>query len=197
MKTLKSIFSAALTAVVLTSTAFTTFATEPVKKITSSAAGISKIWVSGNVKIVLTQGNEEGVIGTENFDAQKTSVVSNGQTMYINSMEAGQVTINVSLKDLQRVEAYGQSVVVANNFDVKHLQLFLNQSASAKIKTNTGSLYSVVNDDATLRMSGSADQSTIVASNMDNVKLNNFATLKSEQYVSEKVMKSEQVAITK
>ncbi|RZK77319.1 MAG: hypothetical protein EOO92_13100 [Pedobacter sp.] len=171
MKTLKTIFAAALTAVVLTTSAFTTFAAEPATETSAKATGFNKIWVSGNVKIVLTQGDNEGVTGTHNYNAEKTSVLKQGQTLYINSMESGQVTLNITVKDLQRVEAYGQSTIVtSNNFDVKYLQLFLNQNATAKIKATTESLYTVVNDNATLKMNGVSDQSTTVASNMKNVK---------------------------
>jgi hypothetical protein len=192
MKTLtKTLFAAALTAVVLTSSAMTTFAAEPVvtESVAPSVGDFNKIWVSGNVKIVLTQGDKQSVIGTSNYDASNTSVVSKGQTLYINSMESGQVTLNITVKDLQRVEAYGQSVVVtSNNFDVKYLQLFLNQSATARIKTTAGSLYTVVKDNAFLKLNGTADKSTMVASNMKNVKLSDFASLRSESYASEAIM---------
>ena len=199
MKTLtKTLFAAALTAVVLTSSAMTTFATEQVatELVAPSAEGFNKIWVSGNVKIVLTQGDKPSVIGTSNYDSTKTSVQSKGQTLYINSMESGQVTLNITVKDLQRVEAYGQSVVVtSNNFDVKNLQLFLNQSATAKIKTTVGSLYTVVKDNAVLKLNGTADKSTMVASNIKNVKLGDFASLRSESYASEDIM-ANQIALS-
>ena len=199
MKTLtKTLFAAALTAVVLTSSAMTTFATEQVatELVAPSAEGFNKIWVSGNVKIVLTQGDKPSVIGTSNYDSTKTSVQSKGQTLYINSMESGQVTLNITVKDLQRVEAYGQSVVVtSNNFDVKNLQLFLNQSATAKIRTTVGSLYTVVKDNAVLKLNGTADKSTMVASNIKNVKLGDFASLRSESYASEDIM-ANQIALS-
>jgi hypothetical protein len=195
----KIVFAVALTAVVLTSSAMTTFAAEPTKAaITApSVAGFNKIWVSGNVKIVLTQGIKEGIVGTYNYDAVKTSVLSKGQTLYVNSTESSQVTLNITVKDLQRVEAYGQSVVeTTNNFDVKNLQLFLNQSATAKIKTTTESLYTVVKEDAVLKLNGTADQSTVVASNMKNVKRNGFASLKSESYTTEAIMAADKTAMT-
>jgi len=176
----------------------TTFATEQVatELVAPSVEGFNKIWVSGNVKIVLTQGDKPSVIGTSNYDSTKTSVQSKGQTLYINSMESGQVTLNITVKDLQRVEAYGQSVVVtSNNFDVKNLQLFLNQSATAKIKTTVGSLYTVVKDNAVLKLNGTADKSTMVASNIKNVKLGDFASLRSESYASEDIM-ANQIALS-
>jgi len=111
-------------------------------------------------------------------------------------LETSKVTLNIIVKDLERIEAYGQSVVVtSNNFDVKYLQLFLSQSATAKIKTTAGSLYTIVKDDAVLKLNGTADQSTMIASNMKNVKLGDFASLKSESYASEAIMEAEQNAM--
>ena len=199
MKTLiKTLFAVALTAVVFTSSAMATFAAEPVKAEakTSSLSTFNRIWVSGNVKIVLTQGDKQNVAGASNYDAAKTSVTTDGKTLFINSMESSQVTLNITVKDLERIEAYGQSVVItSNNFDVKNLQLFLSQSATAKIKTTAGSLYTIVKEDAVLKLNGTADQSTMIASNMKNVKLADFASLKSESYASEAIMKAEQNAM--
>ncbi|WP_316846521.1 GIN domain-containing protein [Pedobacter psychrodurus] len=199
MKTLaKTLFAAALTAVLFTSSAIATFAAEPVKAETktSSLSKFNRIWVSGNVKIVLTQGDKQNVEGASNYDAAKTSVSTDGKTLFINSLETSQVTLNITVKDLERIEAYGQSVVVtSNNFDVKYLQLFLGQSATAKIKTTAGSLYTIVKDGAVLKLNGTADQSTMIASNMKNVKLADFASLKSESYASEAIMEAEQSAM--
>ena len=198
MKTLaKTLFATALTAVLFASSAMATFANEPapLTTTTSSIKNVNRIWVSGNVKVVLTQGDKESILGTENYDAAKTSVISKGQTLYINSMETGQVTLNITLKDLQRIEAYGQSVVLtSNNFDVKYLQLFLSQSATAKIKTNAESLYTVVKEDAVLKLNGTADQSTMIASNMKNIKMTAFASERSESYTSEALMAGDKTA---
>ena len=193
----KTVFAMALTAVVMTSTMATTFAAAPVVTTleTPSLTSFNKIWVSGNVKIVLTQGDQQSVVAVNNYDSTKTSVLSNGQTLYINSMESGQVTLNITVKDLQRVEAYGQSLVVTNNnFDVKNLQLFLSQSATAKIKTTAESLYTVLKDDAVLKLNGTATQSTLIASNTKNLKVADFASLKSTSYASESMMTAEQTA---
>lgn len=111
-------------------------------------------------------------------------------------MEAGQVTLSITVKDLERIEAYGQSIVVtSNNFAVKNLQLFLNQSATARIKTTAASLYTVVEDDAVLKLNGKANESTMIASNMKNVKLNDFAAVKSSSYQSLAIMNAEQNAM--
>lgn len=175
----------------------TTFAAEPVATASkaSTLSSFNKIWVSGNVKIVLTQGDQQSVHASYNYDSTKTSVLSNGQTLYINSMESGQVVLNITVKDLQRIEAYGQSqVVTSNNFDVKYLQLFLGQSATAKIKTTAESLYTVIKDDAVLKLNGTANQSTLIANNIKNLKVADFVSLRSVSYASEVMMHAEQTA---
>lgn len=198
MKTIaKTLF---VTAVLFTSSVMTALASDsvpvPVTSATSSLKNINRIWVSGNVKIVLTQGEKESVIGAENYDVTKTSVSSNGKTLYINSMETSQVTLNITVKDLERIEAYGQSVVITNNnFDVKNLQLFLNQSATARIKTTATSLYTIVKDDAVLKLNGTAAESTLIASNAKNVKLGDFVSLKSVSYASGTIMDAETTAM--
>ncbi|TCO25369.1 hypothetical protein EV200_104407 [Pedobacter psychrotolerans] len=199
MKTLtKTLFAAALTAVVFTSSAISTFAAEPIvsETKTSKLSTVNRIWVSGNVKIVLTQGEKQNITGTENYSTAKTSISTDGKTLFINSEETNQVTLNITLKDLERIEAYGQSVVVtSNNFDVKNLQLFISQSATARIKTTTASLYTVVKEDAVLKLNGTAGNSTMIASNMKNVKLADFASLKSASYASEAIMHADQSAM--
>jgi len=186
MKTfIKTSFATLLTALVLTSSAFTGTAAEFIKSrslTTTPIQGINKIWVSGNVKLVLTQASTESINGTESYDQTNTSVQSKGQTLYINSTSSIQVTINITVKDLQRIEAYGQAVVLtSNNFDVKYLQVFLNQNARAKVNALAGSLYTVIKDNATLKMSGVAQEHTMLASNMKNVKLVDFVCLKNNK----------------
>ena len=196
MKTLtKTLFATVLTGIVLTSSAMTTFAAVNVNDnaISVSAAipqtsvnGVNRIWASGNVKVVLTQNEKEGITAGENFNAKTTFIQRKGNTLYINSVESGQVTINVSIKDLQRVEAAGSATVVtSNNFDVKYLQVFLSQGAKAKLNAISGSLYTVVSDDATLKMSGSTDQHTLIASNMRNVKFDSFVSMRTESRIAD------------
>jgi len=197
----KTLFAAVITAVVLTSSAVSSFASEkttPEATTIRSKAGIKRIWVSGNVKIVLRQGDVQKVVSTNDYDSAKLSVTTNGQTLYIKSEQPGLVTLDVTVKDLERLVAYGRALVVTSNtFDVKYLQVFLHENAHAKIKTTAKSLYTVVNDDAKLKLNGTADQSTMIAANMKNVKLNDFACSMSESYASEAIMKAGRTAMAK
>lgn len=191
----KTLFATVLTGIVLTSSAMTTFAagsmttneiSTSIVKPQASVKGVNRIWASGNVKVILTQDEKEGIAAGENFNAETTFIQRRGNTLYINSLESGQVTINVSLKDLQRVEAAGSATVVtSNNFDVKHLQVFVSQGAKVKLSAISASLYTVVSDDAVLKMSGSTDQHTLIASNMKNVKLDSFVSLRTSSRVAD------------
>lgn len=189
MKTLtKTLFAAVLATVLLTSSSMVTLASNHIEMVTAST-GFKKIWVSGNVKLILTQSAQEGVFVDENFNPEKTSVLSKGETLYINSMATGQVVIRISMKDLQRIEAAGNSVVVTSNiFDVKCLQVILSQSAAAKVQAVAGSLYTNVQENAKLKMSGVTDQHTSIASNLKNVKFDNFLALSTNGQGAELVL---------
>ena len=83
MKTLtKTVFAAALTALLVTSAMLSSFAAEWVNLETtaSPSSKFNRIWVSGNVKIILTQGNVQKIEGAGNYDAAKTSVSTDGRT---------------------------------------------------------------------------------------------------------------------
>lgn len=197
----KTLFAAVITAVVLTSSAISSFASvksSPEPTTVRSKAAFKRIWVSGNVKLILRQGEVQKVVSTSEYDTAKLSVTTNGQTLYIKSDQPGLVTLDVTVKDLERLSAYGRSLVVtSNNFDVKYLQVFLHENAHAKIKTTAKSLFTVVNGDAKLKLNGTADQSTMIAANMKNVKLNDFACSMSEAYASEAIMQAGRTAMAR
>ena len=185
MKTSTKTLFAAFTAIFLTITSMGVSAAHNYKNFDTPIIGINKIWVSGNVKLILTQSDVESVSVNENFNSKNTSIQTKGQTLYINSAESYQVTINVSVKDLQRIEAAGgSSVVTSGNFAVKYLQIFLSQCAVAKVKTTAGSVYTVITDSAKLKMSGTAVEHTLVAENMNNARTKNFLSQRTERTVS-------------
>ena len=198
MKTLtKTVFATVLAAVVLTSSAMTTLAADSTKVVATSNQ-FNKIWVSGNVKVILTQSNKEGVYVESQFNPENTFVNTVGQTLYINSTESETVTINVSVKDLQRIQAAGNAeVLTSKKLDVKYLQVLLSQNAKARINARVGSLYTVVNDDAKLKMSGLAGEHTLIASNMKNVKFSGFVSFDKGQNGSEILFDNNKVALSK
>lgn len=158
--------------------------------------GFNKIWVSGKVKLILVQGQEEGVRGLLNYNPEMTSVQQQGQTLIINTMEREYVTLEITLKELHRIEAYGESTVTTvKNFNTKNLQLFLSQSAVAKIKTKADHIYTVVSDDAVLKVSGDVGRSTLYGVKRRNVNFNNLASLHSEHFITDK-LNADQIAFS-
>lgn len=182
MKTLaKTLFAAVLAVVLLASSSVKGLAANTTQ-LELPATGFNKIWVSGNVKVFLTQSDKEGVFVDEDFNPAFTSVMGKGNTLYINTTEIGCVVIRVSVKDLQRIEAAGNAqVITSNKFDVKCLQVILSQSASAKVNAIAGSLYTNVREDARLKMSGVTDQHTAVATNAKNVQLDGLLSLSTKR----------------
>jgi hypothetical protein len=73
--------------------------------------------------------------------------------------------------------------------------LFKNKALNVYENAFCSSLYTIVKDDAVLKLNGTADQSTMIASNMKNVKLADFASHKSASYASESIMEAEQNAM--
>ena len=49
----------------------------------------------------------------------------------------------------------------------------------------SASLYTVVSDDAILKLSGSTDQHTLIATNLKNVKLDSFVSLRTSSRVAD------------
>jgi len=190
MKTLtKTLFASVFTAIVLTASAMTTFAVIPVKtEKEASPVTFNKIIVSGNVKVVLVQKSKEAIQVSEDFDPAKTSIKKSGYNLLINSTEVNPVTVTISVKDLHRVDISGiSSVTTKGDFDLKYLQIFMSHSASANIKARTGSLYTVINDSAQLKLSGSADDHTFVANQNAKADMNDFVCNKAERLTNESI----------
>ncbi|HKG05059.1 MAG TPA: DUF2807 domain-containing protein [Pedobacter sp.] len=190
MKTLtQTLFATLLTAAILGTSAMTTFAgtSEKTEKETS-AVTFNRIYVSGNVKLILVQKSKENVSIEEDFNPANTTIRKNGYNLLINSTEAYPVTVTVAVKDLHRIDISGiSSVETRGNLELKYLQIFMSYSASASIKAKTGSLYTVITDSAQLKLSGSADEHTFVAKRNAKADMNNFICNKSEKLTTEAI----------
>lgn len=182
MKTLtKTLFASALTAIVLTSSAFTSLAVHADKKPVAVVVPVTynKIQVHGNVNVILVQNNKEGVLVDDNFDAAKTTIQQKGYTLIISSTEINPVTVKISVKDLQRIDVSGiSSVKTKGDFKLDYLQVFVSNSATADIKASISSLYTVIKDAADLKLSGSANEHTFLADNTASADLKDFVCRK-------------------
>lgn len=183
MKTaLKTVVSTALTALVLSASAFTSVAAENVKTLEAfkSTQEIKKIVVTGNVKVMLIQSyNEQVALDEENFD--KVSIKQVGYTLTIASNEKNPVTVTVYAYNPYRIDASNNaSITTVGRFDVQHLQVMLKDNAVASIKAKTESLYTVVNGNANLELKGSTANHIIKKGGLATLKTEDFAALKTD-----------------
>lgn len=184
MKTLaKTLFASALTLVFITSTAITTFANGIDTKTVEVAVPMTfnKVKVSGNVKVVLVQGKKERIeVINGDYNLDKTSIKRLGYTLIINSTEANQITVLVSLNDLQRIDASDKAIVKTDGkFDVKYLQVFLKDDAKATVKANTESMYTYIKDHADLKLSGTTADHNVVKDDISKLDMDNLVALKT------------------
>ncbi|NRF41665.1 GIN domain-containing protein [Pedobacter foliorum] len=184
MKTLaKTIFASALTVIFLASTAITTFASDIDKKVVESVAPMTfnKVKVSGNVKVLLVQSKRENIeVINGEYNQDKTSIKRLGYTLVINSTEASQITVLVSVSDLQRIDVSGSAVVKTDSkFNVKYLQVFLKDDAKAIVKANTESMYTYIKDNADLKLSGTTADHTLVKDDISKLDTDQLVALKT------------------
>ncbi|WP_133575785.1 GIN domain-containing protein [Pedobacter metabolipauper] len=190
MKTLtKTFFSLVLIAGVMVSATVPALAVDNNKDATSAiTAGLpfNKILVSGNVKVVLVQSTTPGVEVDTHFNPEKTRIQKKGLILMISSTEVDQVMVTVSVNDLQRIDASENSAVVTSGrFNVKYLQIFLKDYATANVNAVTGSLYTIIKGNASLKLSGAADQHTLIAKESANADLGRFKCKNMERFTSE------------
>lgn len=190
MKTLtKTLIASALTAVVLTSSAITTFAANPSPHIISFKTGtitFNKVIISGNVNVILVKGNQEEVRIDEYYNPSKTTIARKGYSLLINSTEKYPVTIKVTVKDLSRIQAFdNSSVATRGTLNLTYLQIFLNDNATANIKTTANSMYTILKGESTLKLSGTADSHTYIADNAEHITFENFVCQKTDKLTAD------------
>ncbi|WP_316824745.1 GIN domain-containing protein [Pedobacter miscanthi] len=151
---------------------------EPVK--TSAPKNFDKVLVSGNVEVTLIQNGTEGVAYSEN-NTGKVKVVQDGSALKITSTDNHLAKITVYVKNIYRVQASDQAQVnTSGKLDVKYLQVFLTGNAVAKINSKTESLFTVLEGNADLKLSGATLSHNLVMGNTPKLNLDKFAASKTE-----------------
>ena len=178
MKTaIKTLIATSLTAIVLTSSAFTTFAKEKAPMSITAPVKFNKVVVTGNAKVVLVQGNREDITSFNANSENGTSVTQKGYTLHINSTDNS--TVYVYVKDLQRIDAANTATVkTRGNFDLAVLQIFLKDEAKANVNATIGSLYTDLNGTSDLKLSGSSAEHHLVRNDVSKLNLNDFVIAK-------------------
>lgn len=183
MKTaIKTLFATALTAIVLTSSAFTTFAKEGDKNPSeiSTVSGINMIKVKGNVTVYLSQGTKESFrVETEEPEA-KVTFKRVGDKLLIDAVDNKTTTVFLTVKNLVRIDAYDNAVVMARRgFNVPVLQVFTQDNAKVEVNVVAQDVYTVIKDASSLKLSGSADRHISVKGEASNLNVTRFAALKT------------------
>jgi len=171
-----------LAAIVLSATIFSTSVSaaekQPVK--ISAPKNFDKVMVSGNVEVTLVQNGREGVSYNDDNNG-KVKVIQDGSTLKITSADNSVAKITVNVKNIYRVQASDDAVVKTNGkLDVKYLQVLLKGNAVAQIDAKTESLYTVMEDSADLKLSGSTQTHSVVMGSTPKLNLDKFAALKTE-----------------
>ncbi|WP_316822423.1 GIN domain-containing protein [Pedobacter gandavensis] len=178
MKTaIKTLIASTLTAIVLTTSAFTTIAKDKSPANKPAAVKFNKVVVTGNANVILVQGNREEVNSYEEMNESNYSVKQKGYTLYINSTDKN--TIYVNVKDLQRIDvANTASVKTKGNFDLAVLQIFLKDEAKANVNANVESLYTDISGASDLKLSGSTKDHSLVKNDVSKLNLKDLVIAK-------------------
>jgi len=183
MKTsFKNLIVATLTIVALTSSIFVVAASAGERKPTSEVTAptnFRRVSVKGNVEITLIQRQTEGVSYADD-NAGKAKITQEGNLLKIASADKDLVKLVVYVNDLFRIEASENAIVkTSGKINSKFLQVFLKGSASADINSNTEGLYTVIEENADLKLSGATDNHTLVMSSTPKLTFNRFAALQT------------------
>ncbi|MCX2452775.1 DUF2807 domain-containing protein [Pedobacter sp. PLR] len=183
MKTsVKSLIALTLTAIVLSTSAFTSASMAAVTPMYNSPEKpFNRIKVSGNVKVTLIQGKTEKVELMNEVAGEQVSFVQKGYTLIINSTAKETLDVVIYVKDLQRIDASnGANIRTSGKLNLNVLQVFLNDDAKANVKGNIKSLYTVSNGSSDLKLRGTAEEHILVKNNLSKLNTADFAALKTE-----------------
>lgn len=187
MKTsIKSLFATSLIALTIsTSTVYAADRNKSTKEksVAATAVNISyinKINVSGNVEVTLVQNANSKTLFTNEGDEQVT-VKKIGNTLHIDSKnnKAGKITVYVD--DIYRIEASENAYIVTEKaLNLKNLQVYLKDNAYLNLNTKTAALFTKIDGNANLGLSGSTDSYIVEMDKSAKVTIDNFKSAKTE-----------------
>jgi len=197
MKTsIKTLIATSLTAIVLSSAVFSTSvsATEKETVKTCVLGNFKRVSVKGNVEVTLIQRATAGVAyADDNFGTAK--IMQDGDLLRISATDKSTAKLIIYVTDIYRIEAAENAIVrTQGKLNSKYLQIFLKGNAHADINTNTEGLYTVIKDNADLKLSGSTDNHTLVMGNSQKLTIDKFAALKTNISTIEIAAVEEEIA---
>lgn len=174
---IKNLFAAALVMVTLSSATIVANATENNANYTAitRVKNISKIVVSGNVKLILVQDAKESVEVYDQYYTKNALVQQQGAELRISSFDKNALMVIAHVNNLTVIEASNTATVsTAGTFNLLNLNVVLNDEASADIKANTVNLSTNVKDDASLKLEGTTDSHQAVLGIASKINMAGF-----------------------
>ncbi|KRT14296.1 hypothetical protein ASU31_19990 [Pedobacter ginsenosidimutans] len=182
MKTsIKTLIATSLTAIVLSSAVFTTSvsAIEKEPHTILKISAFKRISVKGNVEVTIIQRSNPGISYTDD-NTGTAKVMQDGDNLKITSTSTEKAKLTVYVNDFYRIVASENAIVkTEGKLRTKYLQIFLKGNAHAEINTSSEGLYTVIADQADLKLSGSTDQHTLVMGKSQKLTIDRFAALKT------------------
>ena len=182
MKTsIKTLIAASLTAIVLSTTVSSiSVSAAPVTPLAISAVkSFKKVSISGNVEVTLIQKSATGIAYTDD-NVGTAKIIQEGDVLRITSTNGTTAKVIVYVDNIYRIQASENSVVkTEGKLTSQYLQIFLKGNAHAEINTTTEGLYTVIEDQADLKLSGSTDSHTLVMGKDQKLTMDKFAALKT------------------
>jgi hypothetical protein len=183
MKTLfNTVLKSGSMAIILLASVFTLSASAATVTLEKSRFNpdIKKVIVKGNTQVKLVRSATESVAMDE-LDLDRVTVKQVGNTLTISSSESSPVLVFVYVKDIYRIDAADQSnVTTSGKFEMANLQILLKDDATARVKADTKSLYTVISDRAELKLIGNTDNHISQKSGLAKIDTGKFAALNSE-----------------
>jgi hypothetical protein len=178
MKTsIKNLIALAVTAVVLTTSTATTFAADGNKEtVLSTVKKVSKINVSGNVELILVNSTSESVKVYDDYYAKNALVQQKDGELRISSFNKETLTVVVYVNNLTELTASDNAVVkTLGKFSALTLDVNLKDKAVANLNMSTLDLYTSVSGDASLTLSGNAENYSSLMAGFAKVNTAQFA----------------------
>jgi hypothetical protein len=178
MKTsIQNLIAATFALVVLSTSAFAAAdGKENNVTVLSHVANINKVVAIGNVEVILIQAYTESVKVYDNYYAKNALVQQENGVLRISSFQKEKLTVAVYVRNLTSIEADDNAnVKTLGKINSLALSVVLKGKATADLNANTVSLFTEVQDTATLTLSGEATDyfarlSTAAKINLDQFK---------------------------
>lgn len=178
MKTsIKTLFAAALTLAVLTSSAFASTAVISNNvTVLNQVKNINKIEVNGNVEVLLVQAATESVKVYDSYYSKNALVQEKNGVLRISSFQKEKLTVAVYVRELSSIDvADNASVKTFGKIGFVSLTVNLKDHATANINANTISLTTSVKDNAILKLSGTTTDHNAVLGSQAKMSMEQFA----------------------